>query len=938
MKGVNLKKIGAIVAGAAILASSVAFAGLTYENSALVDDNGQPVAKVVLGSNAAASDGVVAAAIAAKIASASFAKKTLTASAAADATCTTGATGNATGSCAVSNKKVTLEVTVPGATNAGVHAFTGLIGDYVDKLLQNRNNALNDDQYLLSNSETDVDANPFSDGIGGSVYQGDTAMYKVDKTKFSPFADKTITDPNSGNTYTEIQNVWIKGTNQFVSADKAIEFNPELMVYQVKFDEAKHAGIPVCTSESTTNPKYWAWCNNANADYSGKHRVKISFLGSDWIITDMSTGGLTGMNNGDVVKAGGTLNLAKESVYGIINVGDSMSSKDGQLKVRLDDISTLENVKPAVVSFLDANGNVISQDQISPGTTVKKTVGGKTYKVRVYQTAPGYTFGAKWAEMALLEQELELKDNQYVDNNLNKNHWTVRILWKNIDGTAQVVPGDHLSDADALRGVELYKTGSFTTTNNPMMAGDSVNVIEDPVAYKFTYQGVDLQGSEYDNLKYQTSTGTATITMDDGAGGTSQCTLATNTYVRISSAQDDAFQFTSTNNVHYPVTGAVGTAKGKDIYYLLAAPSAGACAAGSVAGDIIMKKSGSDYYYLFDTMTANDRNPVIQYKTAGSTGSVADGGVIRIVNYDNGVNKQGLGTAMAAGVAAATTPAIELVEDIGTAYDAGAVKDDHAIAVHEVVYGLTPSTFTSSGAAPLATDKEVMGTFTQVLTPYAGASFVAGNQVDMSAFGYSAALVGGEYTKGELISPRGSKFVSIGSTSVQYSVANRLGKVNYQFATSEAATAGASTTELVLAEGQSGQVGDVTITAKSITEDVGACTAAGGSASCTVSKDTISAVIMPNNAASVDAVVPYAGFNPKLVVLDKDAAATTTGTLITVGGDVVNSVTADAMAGAGIDFTATPVVVKQVGNKIIVAGATAQDTITAGDQFLAKLQ
>jgi len=88
---VNLKKIGAIVAGAAILASSVAFAGLMFGSTTLVDNTGAPVAKVVIGSNAQPSDGVAAALIAQKIVSAAWAQQTLTAQVSGQATCTTGA-------------------------------------------------------------------------------------------------------------------------------------------------------------------------------------------------------------------------------------------------------------------------------------------------------------------------------------------------------------------------------------------------------------------------------------------------------------------------------------------------------------------------------------------------------------------------------------------------------------------------------------------------------------------------------------------------------------------------------------------------------------------------------------------------------------------------------------------------------------------------------
>ena len=73
MKGINLKKIGAIVAGATILASSVAFAGgLMYQNTELVNENGEPLAKVILGAGSQAVDGVVAAAISNRMANEAY--------------------------------------------------------------------------------------------------------------------------------------------------------------------------------------------------------------------------------------------------------------------------------------------------------------------------------------------------------------------------------------------------------------------------------------------------------------------------------------------------------------------------------------------------------------------------------------------------------------------------------------------------------------------------------------------------------------------------------------------------------------------------------------------------------------------------------------------------------------------------------------------------
>ena len=62
-----------------MLGASVAIADVVYGNTQLVDQNGQPVVKVIVGSTAAASDGVVAANIASKIANEAYKTSTLTA-------------------------------------------------------------------------------------------------------------------------------------------------------------------------------------------------------------------------------------------------------------------------------------------------------------------------------------------------------------------------------------------------------------------------------------------------------------------------------------------------------------------------------------------------------------------------------------------------------------------------------------------------------------------------------------------------------------------------------------------------------------------------------------------------------------------------------------------------------------------------------------------
>ena len=199
---VNLKKIGAIVAGATILASSVAFAGLAYGNTPLVNDNGQPVVKIVVGEKAAASDGVAAANIAAKIASEAFKSSALTAQLSGEATC---ASGEGAGTCAISDEKVTLEITAPGAATEGSYTVQSLIGDDLDRILLDRNvNTLSVSGYAYGADSTDT-ANPFTSGGTTKLTSSPdyTDLFKIDGGMFTPLATVTIDDTYVGKAYTE---------------------------------------------------------------------------------------------------------------------------------------------------------------------------------------------------------------------------------------------------------------------------------------------------------------------------------------------------------------------------------------------------------------------------------------------------------------------------------------------------------------------------------------------------------------------------------------------------------------------------------------------------------------------------------------------------------------------------------------------------------------
>ncbi len=185
------------------------------------------------------------------------------------------------------------------------------------------------------------------------------------------------------------------------------------------------------------------------------------------------------------------------------------------------------------------------------------------------------------------------------------------------------------------------------------------------------------------------------------------------------------------------------------------------------------------------------------------------------------------------------------------------------------------------------------------------------------------------------ISERGSVFELIDDNTVEFDMAHKLARAQWWLGPSETSSASDSSTIVTLGEGESTTIGGVTVKVLEITETVGACSASGGAVSCTADMSGVSAVIMPNNAASVDAAVYTDPGN--LVVLDTDA--TSLSTVVSVGGDAVNSLSESWLASAPVDWTAETKVVKEMQQgKILVAGATKEDTLQAAKDFVSQLQ
>jgi hypothetical protein len=192
-------------------------------------------------------------------------------------------------------------------------------------------------------------------------------------------------------------------------------------------------------------------------------------------------------------------------------------------------------------------------------------------------------------------------------------------------------------------------------------------------------------------------------------------------------------------------------------------------------------------------------------------------------------------------------------------------------------------------------------------------------------------------TEPTVVTERGSQILSVGTNDFSAKVAAKIGQASFTFANADTSASSTNAEEYTMGVGESKVFGGVTVLVKSIDATAGSCSVLGanGQPACTVDSSSLTAVVMPNNAASVVVNEPYTGSVSGLVMKDTDGPSANTAIL--VGGPVVNTMTADAVKDAAIDFQTAPVV-KEIGNKIVVAGYTADDTLAAADQFIAGIQ
>lgn len=973
---VNLKKIGAFVAGATILASSVGFAGLMFGDTTLVDDNGAPVAKVVLGSKAAASDGVAASLIAGKMVSEAYATQELTAEVKGTAASDCGESEDGTGTCEITNEKVKLQIKVPGSVTEGTYTVNNLIGDVLNRRLIDRvaNSAgVTTTDYPLGTSDVADTAHAATDGSSTTIGPSEHYLYRITGDMFSPFATTTVTDDDAGKTYKEAQNLWLKGDNHYDESPEEIIGDLKFLMYSLKFSgTSDDYGVPVCTTPTGQN---YSACKatGGNTDYATEtHKVKVQFLGEPWVISEMSPP-TTALTTETSLTNGGYIKLAKESISGIINQGESLPVDD--LKFQLDDLEAHGDTTAAIISVIDANGNVLKKDKVSATNTKEFTISGTSYRFHVYKVAPGYTFGAKWADVAIFSKELKLEDGQNLDPDYDDNeYYEVSLGWKNKGASSTATAPDYL------RSVLVYSNDIASLSSSgeeKLQANDYIPIVQDPTAWKLTYKGLDISTSDRTYLRYDLERSTAkTLSASHGplnrTGSTRiNCTI-TAPYVEVKSGGSGAvFQVTSAS------TGATGSSTSLAATKFIVAISGATCLDANgdfpapctfgstngncINGTVFMTLSPSSNDYGLKAYGGNSGNcgekgnisTTVEFNSAGDGDtSWTEGGLLEFAQYDDATATSNTSCTWMGDERGANTTGHCVASSGNTSGDTHCFGHNRlkvSSGAHAEWY------FAFSEKAGVDTSN-AFANYHLVGLDLAGADSTfnfdstassTGNpyitRKDYELYMYAGPVsTRGTATTGEegYISERGSVFDDISDTSVRYYVANKLGKAQWYLSSVSTEAAEEGSVIRTLGEGDETTVSGVTIKVMDITETVLPCTVGtGATPACSVDMSGVSAVIMPQDSASVSASIPYDYSKyGNLVILDKDAVGVNT--LVSVGGDKVNTVTADLLEGSSVDWATTKKVVREVvqGSKIVVAGAEAEDTLEAAQDFVGEVR
>ncbi len=500
MNRLNAKRIGVL---AASLLFGLAVAGpVTFSSIPIINSAGQPVVQIVVGSTAQPSDGVVAANIAAVIGSLSFTSTPITATVGG----TTGLKCVVTSAtCSLSNQQVWLGVSGVSAP-AGTYAFTALIGSVLNRAVVlgvpqftkglqtaasgyayqegfTTTNSPADSPFTASGSvPTSTSASASSNG-GGLTFTSFTTskadnIMQITNSQFSSLA-------SNWGTYGESESLWLTGFPVYDQQTSPAVTNFAIInaggAYEVLFSNPIH------------EPYYVVGGGASAGTAPGVNTINnavIKLLGQNWTIVSYSLPSGT-TSSATVETQGGKLGLAQSLVpLTTVYVGKNLTS--GVFTVQLADLGTASSggVSPAAINIYKS-GVLTNSSSIWPANTVKYNISGTLLFVKVNQTFAGLYAYQKWAKIQMYSGVYNVTNGQTF-NQTRDPGWNVNLLWVNASGS-----GNHNTD---LAGIVVYNT----TPVSQLTPGGTYTFIQNPKTWKVTFVG-DTVGTNVDPLVISSS-------------------------------------------------------------------------------------------------------------------------------------------------------------------------------------------------------------------------------------------------------------------------------------------------------------------------------------------------------------------------------------------------------------------------------------------------
>ncbi|MGC8537831.1 MAG: S-layer protein [Candidatus Micrarchaeia archaeon] len=482
MKRLNAKKIAAVVTGAALLGFGLAFASpVTISNVQVINNAGQPVVQVVVGSLAKPSDGVAAGNIAAAIGNLAYTQTQKVFPANVTQAKSVLGVSVSSPSYSLTDQQVYFNETSSSVVS-GAYSFSALIGSVLNrgvklsspistKGLQGTTYAYPETYSITSSPAASAYSGPSSVPVSSvsASYNGGGVSF----TTFTSSGNDNILRVTNSNlpsllnnygTYGENEYLWLTG---FPVYDQASGVNNFALLsasgaYQVTFNK------PI----------------NARTSSNAINNAQIMLLGQPWTIIN-STYPTTNTLSTNVIY-GGKISLASSLTnLTTVYVGDNITS--GPFKVQL---SGLGNTNSNGVS--QASINIYYQNSTTPVNTSvvdtyslsKFNVSGHNLWVKVNQTFVGGSFAyQRWAKMQLYANVYNITSSQAYNKTYNPG-WNVYLGWTNATGTG--IP-------NALQSIVIYNT-----TPTTLMPGQSFNFITSPTMWKLQFVGQTLSSGDYD--------------------------------------------------------------------------------------------------------------------------------------------------------------------------------------------------------------------------------------------------------------------------------------------------------------------------------------------------------------------------------------------------------------------------------------------------------